>query len=191
MTELVHHTLTKKEREAKKAERLAKAEAERLEKVKNLPDNVHGVDLIEIDYTRVTDKVLKEKRHEFTKARKEFLASLAKDQIDVLKVAGLTEKQIELIAKGDCPNGWNVHHKNPLGGCGKNELGNFILIKNDPYHIDFHKFSDIQIKNMREGETRKIKMPMPKGSVFIAPEQEKQNQLVQSAIFNKLVSKSR
>ena len=182
MADLIQHTMTKAEREAKRAEKLAKAEAERMEKIKNLPDSVHGAPMIDIEYTTIPSRELKNKRREFNGIRKEFLKMLAKDQVAQLKLAGLTEKHIELIAAGHCPNGWNVHHKKPLGGGGKNEFANFILIKNDPYHEDFHKTSDLQLLHMKEGETRIVKMPTPVGNVFISPEQQKQNELTATAL---------
>ncbi|MCQ2966023.1 MAG: hypothetical protein MJ250_04705 [Alphaproteobacteria bacterium] len=182
MPDFIQHSLTKAERDIKRAEKAAKNEQNRLEKIKNLPDSVHGAPMIEIEYTTISSKELKNKRKEFNGYRKDFLKMLATEQVAQLKLAGLTDKHIELIAKGQCPNGWNVHHKKPLGGGGKNEFSNFILIKNDPYHTDFHKTSDLQLLHMNEGETRVVKMPTPVGNVFISPEQQKQNELTATAL---------
>ena len=91
---------------------------------------------------------------------------------------GLSDHMIGLLAKGEAPNGFNVHHKMPLAGGGKNEFSNFILIQNDPYHTDIHKVSDLQIVKMKEGETKTVKIPMPQGNVFVPP--DRQNLSVQT-----------
>ncbi len=172
MTELLQHKPTKAEREARRAQREAERLAKFAEKAKNLPDSVHGVPVVEIDYTAVSKKRVKELRREFTECRRQFLISLAENRADDLKAAGLSDSAIELMAKGRAPGGYNVHHKSPLAGGGKNEFSNFILIKDEPYHKDFHKVSDIQIVGMKEGETKKVKIPMPDGCVFVPPERQ-------------------
>lgn len=191
MSEVIQHTMTKAERNSRRAEKASKNEANRLEKIKELPDSIHGAPMVEIEYTTISAKELKNIRREFNGSRKDFLKMLANEQISQLKLAGLTDKHIEMLAKGHCPNGWNVHHKKPLGGGGKNEFSNFILIKNDPYHTDFHKVSDLQLLHMHEGETRIVKMPTPTGSVFIPPEQQKQNELMTTAALRFKMQKSR
>ena len=178
MTELVQHTLTKAEREARRAERAAQKERERQAQEANLPDSVHGVPLTEMVYTAASKKEIKAKRREFTPMRAAFLRDLAENSAPLLRRAGLSEAQIALMSKGKAPAGWNVHHKHPLGGGGKNEFANFIFIQNDPYHTDFHKVSDVQIRALKDGETRTIRIPVPQGSVFSPPERQVQNALL-------------
>ena len=180
MTDYVQHTLTKAEKEARRAERLRQQEQERQSKIAAIPDQIHGIPVVEVSYTAVSKKRVKEMRREFTGLRKAFLKELAATQTDALKQMGLSDRMIALLAKGDTPNGFNVHHKMPLAGGGKNEFSNFILIKNDPYHTDIHKVSDLQISKMKEGETQTVKIPMPQGSVFIPPEKQ-QNQTITKA----------
>lgn len=178
MTELVQHTLTKAEREARRAERATQRERERQAQEAALPDSVHGVALTEMVYTAATKKEIKAKRREFTPMRSAFLRGLAEKSAPLLRRAGLSDSQIALMSKGKAPAGWNVHHKEPLAGGGKNEFSNFILIQNDPYHTDFHKVSDVQIRALKDGETRTVRIPMPQGSVFIPPERQIQNALL-------------
>lgn len=178
MTALVQHTLTKAEREARRAERAAQKERERQAQEAALPDSVHGVPLTEMVYTAASKKELKAKRREFTPMRSAFLRDLAENSAPLLRRAGLSEAQIALMSKGKSPAGWNVHHKHPLGGGGKNEFANFIFIQNDPYHTDFHKVSDVQIRALKDGETRTIRIPVPQGSVFVPPERQIQNALL-------------
>lgn len=169
MTDLIMRKPTKAEKEARRAERAAQQEAERQKRIAALPDSVHGVPVIEMEYTAAGTKKIKEMRRSFTPQRKAFLKHLAQTQAPVLKALGLSDNMIAGMAKGCAPNGYNVHHKQPLGGGGKNEFSNFILIKNDPYHTDFHKVSDVQICKMQPGETKTVKIPYPEGSIFIPP----------------------
>ena len=172
MADYIQHTLTKAEKEARRAERLRQQEQERQAKIAALPDRVHGIPVVEVSYTAADKKHVKEMRHEFTGMRRAFLKELAATQTDALKQIGFSDNMIALLAKGEAPNGFNVHHKMPLAGGGKNEFSNFILIKNDPYHTDIHKVSDLQISAMNPGETKTVKIPMPQGSIFIPPEQQ-------------------
>ena len=64
MTEPLQHKPTKAEREARRAQREAERLAKFAEKAKNLPDSVHGVPVVEIDYTAVSKKRVKELRRE-------------------------------------------------------------------------------------------------------------------------------
>lgn len=172
MPDYVQHTLTKAEKEARRAERQRQQELDRQAKIAALPDQIHGIPVVEVPYTAVSKKRVKELRREFTGQRKAFLKELAETQTDALRQMGLSDNMIGLLAKGETPNGFNVHHKMPLAGGGKNEFSNFILIKNDPYHTDIHKISDLQIVTMNDGETKTVKIPMPQGSIFIPPEQQ-------------------
>ena len=189
MTEPVQHTLTKAEKEARRAERERQKEQERQQKITTIPDQVHGIPVVEVSYTAASKKHIKKMRHEFTKMRKAFLKELAATHVDALKQMGLSDKMIALVAKGDAPNGFNVHHKMPLAGGGKNEFSNFIFIKNEPYHVDIHKVSDLQIAKMKEGETQTVKIPMPQGSVFIPPEKQQGRTETKSNISAALLKK--
>lgn len=182
MAELVFHKPTKEEREAVRAAKAEKQEKERQAKIKDIPASVHGAPVVKVSYTAVGKKRVKELRRSFDPIRKEFLKELAAKQTAALKQMGLSETQIDLMRKGRAPNGYNVHHKMPLAGGGKNEFLNFILIKNDPYHTDFHKVSDLQICKMKDGETLKVKIPMPAGNVFIPPTKEEKAKTVNPAL---------
>ena len=164
---------------ARKAEHLRRQEQERQKKIDALPDQVHGIPVVEVSYTAVSKKRVKELRREFTGMRREFLKNLAAMQSDDLKLMGLSDNALSLLAKGEAPNGFNVHHKMPLAGGGKNEFSNFILIQNHPYHTDIHKVSDLQIIRMNDGDTKTVKIPMPEGGVFVPP--EKRQEQVQTA----------
>lgn len=183
---MIHHKKTPSERTA---ERREKQERERLEKISRIPDSIHGAPVVDVSYTAASKKQVKELRREFTPARHDFLISLALTQKDVLLSLGISEKAVAEMLKGNAPNGYNVHHKIPLAGGGKNDPSNFILIKNDPYHTDFHKISDVQICKMQDGETKTVKMPMPEGSIFIPPKEHQktqENNRISPAVLNKI-----
>lgn len=169
MTEYIQHKPTKTEKEARKAQKAAQQEQERLNKIAALPEKIHDIPITDVSYTAVGKKRVKELRRAFGEKRKAFLQNLAKTQLPLLKALGISDKAVADMAKGRSPNGYNVHHKIPLAGGGKNEFSNFILIKNDPYHTDIHKVSDLQISKMQKGETKTVKMPVPEGSIFIPP----------------------
>ena len=179
MTEYIHHKPSKEEKAERRAQKAAQQEQERQERIAALPDSVHGVPVIDVSYTAIGKKRVKELRKSFSAQRKAFLKHLTKTQASVLTALGITDSALEKMEKGYTPNGYNVHHKLPLAGGGKNEFSNFILIKNDPYHTDFHKVSDLQICKMQEGETKIVKMPVPDGSIFIPPSEK---QRVQAAV---------
>lgn len=190
MTDYIQHKPTKAEKEARRAQRAAQQEKERAEKIAALPGKVHDIPVIDVSYTAVEKKRVKELRRSFGPQRKAFLQNLAKTQAPVLKALGLSDKAIAEMGKGRAPNGYNVHHKLPLAGGGKNEFSNFILIKNDPYHTDIHKVSDLQICQMQDGETKTVKMPVPDGSIFIPPSEKQRvlaalKQPVQQAVLQK------
>ena len=185
MSQYTHHKPTKAEKEARRAQRAAQQEKERAEKIAALPNQIHGIPVVDVTYTAVGKKRVRELRRAFTPKRKAFLRHLAETQTPVLKALGLSDKAIDAMKKGMAPNGYNVHHKQPLAGGGKNEFSNFILIRNDPYRTDIHKVSDLQICKMQEGETKTVKIPLPEGAIFI-PQTEKQR--VQTALKQPVLS---
>lgn len=135
-------------------------------------DTIHGLTLKEVEYTVPSREERKAKRAEFNGVRDEngnvvvegvrskFLKMLANEHEDLLvERLGLTERDIDGMRKGFTPNGFNVHHKQALHGGGKNEFSNFILTPLYPHDQWHHDVMDPQLQGIREGETRKIKIP--------------------------------
>ena len=135
-------------------------------------DTIHGLKLKEVEYTVPSRDERKAKRAEFNGVRDEngnvvvegvrskFLKMLANEHADLLvERLGLTDRDIDGMRKGFTPNGFNVHHKLALHGGGKNEFSNFILTPLYPHDQWHHDVMDAQIDGIREGETRKIKIP--------------------------------
>ena len=92
MSELVRQKLTQQERNALRA---AKKEKDRLEKIRAIPESIHGIPVVEAPYVAVPRRKVRELRREFTAARKEFLKMLATTQYPALKKAGLSDKAVE------------------------------------------------------------------------------------------------
>ena len=184
MTELIQTKLTSEERRALQAEKREKA---RLAKIASIPESVHGIPVVDTVYTAVPKKRVKMLRREFTQVRKEFLKMLATTQQDALKKAGLSDKAIEGMKRGESPNGYNTHHERPLAGGGQNVFDNFILIRNSPYHEDIHKIADPRICILKDGQQAVVKMPMPAGNVFIPPKQDQKTQNAEKTIGSVLV----
>ncbi|MCQ2913621.1 MAG: hypothetical protein MJ247_00285 [Alphaproteobacteria bacterium] len=137
-------------------------------------DTVHGLPLKEVEYTVPPKEERKAKRAEFggvvdystgtivqEGVRMKFLKMLANEHDGELREKlGLEDKEIESMKKGYCPLGYNVHHKLPLHGGGKNEFKNFILTPLYPHDQWHHDILDAQIDGMKVGETRKVMLPI-------------------------------
>ncbi len=123
-----------------------------------------------IEYTKVSTEELATLRHAFnTSERKNFLKSLTADDdmIAKLKKAGLNNADIQDVADGFVPNGYQVHHKIPLDGGGTNSFDNLILIKNDPYHMVITNTQKSLTTGLHAGETITLnEWPMPEGSIY-------------------------
>lgn len=125
---------------------------------------------LEINYHKRSRKEYRELRVAFTNVeRRKFLKSLANSPSKriVLQRAGLTYRQINSMRRGISPDGWQVHHKLPLDDNGKNDFGNLLLIKNDPYHLALNNEQSRLTKGLKEGETRQINFPVPIGFVYV------------------------
>lgn len=157
-----------------------------------MPESFLGVPCRKVTFRVPSKEERAARRLEFEQEKRaEFIKFLAKTQRPALLAAGITKKQIAGMENGFTPHGFNTHHKLPIYGGGKNEFSNFILIKNDPYHTDIHKVSDLQICQMQDGETKTVKMPVPDGSIFIPPSEKQRvlaalKQPVQQAVLQKM-----
>ena len=123
-------------------------------------DTVHGLKMTETEYKIPPRSVRNTRRKQFSTVRGAFLRELAEKHADQLKDRlGLDDAAIEAMKNGKTPLGYNVHHKLPIHGGGKNEFSNFILTPLYP-HDQWHK--DV-IEKQAEGigtyKVRKIKIP--------------------------------
>lgn len=108
------------------------------DKAGNLISNNAGVSYLpDFTYIKKSDELHTKLRKEFNDTqRTAFLQDLYKNNRDDLKKLGLTDAEIEGVAKGELPPGrFQVHHKLPLDDGGDNSFGNLILISNEDHEI--------------------------------------------------------
>jgi hypothetical protein len=170
-----HKKITKEERRQKIQDKMDA-------KVAEIPAELNGMPIIEMEYTRVPKQAKRDKRKAFGEKRKAFLKMLATQHAKTLIKEGFSDSQIEQMGKGKCPNGHSVHHKLPLSGGGKNEFKNFILIPHKPHEEIHGKILDPQVYGMEIGEKRKIKVPYTNSYIF-------ENSKCKSDVKNMVVSK--
>ena len=136
-------------------------------------DTIHGMKLTEVEYTVPSSAERKAKRAEFNGSdgqegvRSKFLKMLAKEHAQELKdKLGFTDADIARMAEGKSIPGYNVHHKLPLHGGGKNEFSNFILTPLYPHDQWHHDVLDKQIQGMGEGDSRKVLLPYSDDMIY-------------------------
>ena len=138
-------------------------------------DTINGFRLIDVEYTVPDKKTRKRRRSGFDSVRKEFLKHIAANFEKELRAIGVTDKQLEQMAKGGCPTGYNVHHKLPIHGGGMNEFKNLILMPIRPHDELHHRVLDPQVSQMQAGESKTVKLPWSDNMVYVPPENDNSN----------------
>lgn len=124
------------------------------------------VKMKEISYVKRDTAELNKLRNYFnTTGRKNFLVDLSKN-VEYLKEAGFTEKDILKMQNGRVPDGWQVHHKLPLDDSGTNSFDNLVLIKNEPYHKVITNYQNSFAKQLTVGEIKSVNWPIPEGNIY-------------------------
>lgn len=127
--------------------------------------------LEDISYTKRAPEARDALRQTFNShVRKDFVQDLAENHADDLKAAGLKPKQIERMASGRLPEGYQVHHILPLDDGGTNATSNLVLIKNDPDHMLITQYQNSTTHGMEAGDMRHLEWPMPDHPVSVWPE---------------------
>lgn len=151
---------------------------------------INGFKLKEVEWT-VPDKQTRNRRRKaFNSVRKEFLKHIGATMEPALRDLGLNDKQIEQIKKGHAPVGYNVHHKLPIHGGGKNEFSNLILMPIKPHDELHHKVMDPQVAQMQTGASKKVMIPWTDDMVYVDPER-KRNQPQKSVLMAKAALSAR
>lgn len=142
-------------------------------------DTIHGMPLKKVKYKVPSYAERREsrkafdgyvdsygRRHEGMRAR--FLKYLGREHAEELKKQlGFSDKAIKDMAKyGAAPKGYNVHHKLPLHGGGKNEFSNFILTPLCPHDQWHHDVMDPQLIGICEGQSRDILLPFSDEMIY-------------------------
>ena len=135
-------------------------------------DTIHGMKLKEVEYRIPSSDERKARRAEFQGqsgkegVRSKFLKMLANEHKQELKdLLGMSDDEIARMAEGKSVNGYNVHHKLPSHGGGKNEFSNFILTPLYPHDQWHHDVLDKQILGMNGG-ARKVLLPWTDAMIY-------------------------
>ena len=130
----------------------------------NLPD----MDLVALHLTRGYEHDFKTEMADLKEKRRLFLAHLAETHLNELRVAGISEEQIEMISKVIVPINWTVHLKYPLAYGGVIKPEHFVLIPQYPFHEAIHRFVNQQIVTDAGVMTpATLYMPVPKSAVYV------------------------
>ena len=137
-------------------------------------DTIHGMKLKKVVYHVPSSDERKAKRAEFQGhdgkegMRSKFLKMLAKDHEKQLRdQLGFTDAEINLMKQGRSVPGYNVHHKLPLHGGGKNEFSNFILTPLYPHDQWHHDVLDPQFADcMGTGQSKEVMLPWTDAMIY-------------------------
>ncbi|MBR1777121.1 MAG: HNH endonuclease [Alphaproteobacteria bacterium] len=170
---LVHAKRDRKKGKGKKNQNSFQPQAASQYKPGNFSfDTIHGLKLTEVEYKVPSSEERKARRAEFQGAngqegiRSKFLKMLANEHAQELKdLLGMTDAEIARMAEGKSVNGYNVHHKLPIHGGGKNEFSNFILTPLYPHDQWHHDVLDKQIQGIGNG-SRKVLLPWTDSMIY-------------------------
>ena len=130
----------------------------------NLPD----MDLMALQLVRGYVHDFKEEQALLKEKSKFFLLHLAEKHVNELRVAGLSEEQIDRVLKGILPINWTVHLKYPLAYGGKIKPDCFVLMPQYPFHEELHHFVNQQMVTDAGVMTpATLYMPVPKSAVYV------------------------
>ncbi|MGD9638018.1 MAG: hypothetical protein AB7U85_03040 [Alphaproteobacteria bacterium] len=130
--------------------------------------NLPGMELQEVTMVVQSTAWKNDMRKAFKRARRDFLKFVGYHHQDECLEAGVDEEGLKLLKKGRAPENFNVHMKIPLDYLGTNDFSNLCLIKTHPFHIDLHKFLDLQItKQFNGAKPKRILLPVPVGKVYV------------------------
>lgn len=129
-------------------------------------DEIHGFKLIDVEYKVPPKREREARRSQFKGIRADFLREIGRTHEKELRAIGMNDAMIEMVKSGRTPKGYNVHHKLPIHGGGKNEFKNFILTPLYPHDQWHHDIIDPQIDGLAEGESRKIMLPYGDEMIF-------------------------
>ena len=97
-----------------------------------------------------------------------FLKQLHLKHMNELRIAGLSDDQIDLLKEGKLPINWTVHLKYPLAYGGAITIDNFVLIPHYPFHEDIHHFINQQIvTGAGIMKPALLYVPVPKSHVYV------------------------
>ena len=130
--------------------------------------NLPGMELQEATLVLQSPRWKGDMKKAFKRARRDFLKFVGYHHKEECMEAGIDEEGLKLLKKGRSPENFNVHMKIPLDYLGTNDFSNLCLMQTYPFHIELHKFLDLQIaKQAKMGKPRRLLIPVPNGKVYI------------------------
>ena len=97
-----------------------------------------------------------------------FLLNLANTHMNDLRVAGLSDDQINALTAGTLPINWTIHLKYPVAYGGTITPDNLVLMPQHPFHEDLHHFINRQIVSDAGIITpTTLYVPVPKSAVYV------------------------
>lgn len=161
----------KKKKHAKQVKQVAVAQASS----GDFPfDTIHGYELKTMEYRVPPMGERKKLRSRFKEFKGSFLKHIGEKFEPELRALGMNDEEIKRVKAGHGVNGYNVHHKLPIHGGGKNEFSNLVLMPIPPHDDLHHVVMDKQIRGMKEGEARMIKVPWTDEMVYVAPQNKQE-----------------
>lgn len=140
-------------------------------------DQIHGFKLIDVEYKVPPKREREARRSQFKGIRADFLREVGRTHEKELRAIGMNDSMIAMVKSGRTPKGYNVHHKLPIHGGGKNEFSNFILMPIPPHDDLHHKVLDPQVCRMQEGDRKTVKLPWSDNMVYVPPERKNMRNL--------------
>ena len=152
--------------------------------------SINGFELIDVEYKTPPKDIRHERRDTFNKeTRPAFLKHLAATKEKELRAIGIDDFGLELMRNGKSVPGYNVHHKLPIAGGGKNEFGNLIIMPIGPHDELHHRVIDPQLKNKVLENGVKIKLPWTDETVWSRPAQKYEYANAASVVKKALMNK--
>lgn len=135
---------------------------------------LRGFTMVSFDYTKKADReqYKLEREQEFRTIKAFYCKKIARENYQELIDAGLAPSQIERLAMGKPPEGYEVHHRIPLDDGGDNKLSNLILMRNDVEHRAVHGYfnpGELAIKSLGDGQTSTIAHILPPNDTVVYP----------------------
>lgn len=125
---------------------------------------LNNIDAVKMEYFRRDRAEVTALRRSFdAKIRSNFARSISSHP-DVIN--RLTKDEIKVLAKGNIPEGFNVHHKLPLDDSGTNAFSNLILIRSQHEHNVFTNAQRGIMKNVPVNSSKEVLWPVPRGVIY-------------------------
>lgn len=107
--------------------------------------NLHNIQLRQCNYIPYSWKEMIKHFNNYQIVKKKFLKLLGYSYQEKCLSAGFSNKDIEKLKTGICPENYNVHIKIPFDFGGNINFDNLCLIKTHPLHAQIHSLIEFQI----------------------------------------------